>query len=158
MKLAAVMPVYNSGYSVNSVLSQLGPVFWKSIEILIVLDNGSTDDSLEKISRFTVQEPDYAEKVVVHQNRVNLGYGASVSIGIAKMIELGMTHILVIHSDDQTDWKGTVESLIACDDTREFVMASRFHKDADLSGYSVRRRFGNKFFVLLIGRPNLAKP
>jgi GT2 family glycosyltransferase len=59
---------------------------------IIVLDNNSTDDTLEIISPFL-------EKIEFIQLSSNLGFGGANNIGIQKALELGYSHIFLLNQD-----------------------------------------------------------
>lgn len=78
--LSLVMPVYNEASTLRLGLKRLGeadmPVPWE----LIIVDDGSTDDSLAEVDRDLVPS---AERVVVIRNRRNQGKGAALRKGFS---------------------------------------------------------------------------
>lgn len=80
MKLSLVMPVYNEGATLRTVLEALGkvamPVPWE----LIVVDDGSHDGAVDAIERSWV--PD-AEQVTVVKARSNRGKGSALRKGFS---------------------------------------------------------------------------
>ncbi|MFP4636764.1 MAG: glycosyltransferase family 2 protein [Nitriliruptoraceae bacterium] len=80
MKLSLVMPVYNEGATLRTVLERLGtvemPIPWE----LIVVDDGSLDGASERIERAWV--PD-AERVLIVKARENRGKGSALRKGFA---------------------------------------------------------------------------
>ncbi len=78
MKLSLVMPVYNEGPTLRSVLERLGtvdmPVPWE----LIVVDDGSIDGASGAIERDWVPT---AERVLVVKARENRGKGSALRKG-----------------------------------------------------------------------------
>jgi dolichol-phosphate hexosyltransferase len=78
--LSLVMPVYNEGATLKTVLTALGavdmPVPWE----LIVVDDGSTDGASDAIERSWVPK---AERVRVVKARENRGKGSALRKGFA---------------------------------------------------------------------------
>ena len=80
MKLSLIMPVYNEGATLHTVLKQLGtvdmPVPWE----LIIVDDGSTDGAVDGIL------PDWvpsAERIRVVKAKRNRGKGSALRKGFA---------------------------------------------------------------------------
>jgi dolichol-phosphate hexosyltransferase len=80
-KLSLVMPVYNEGSTLQTILEALGkvamPVPWE----LIIVDDGSSDGATDRIDRAWI--PD-AERVVVIKARQNRGKGSALRRGFAE--------------------------------------------------------------------------
>lgn len=80
MKLSLVMPVYNEGPTLRTVLEQLGkvemPIPWE----LIVVDDGSHDGAVDQIERSWVPG---AERVLVVKARENRGKGSALRKGFS---------------------------------------------------------------------------
>lgn len=80
MKLSLVMPVYNEGATLQTVLEALGkvemPVAWE----LIVVDDGSDDDAVDRIQREWVPS---AERVLIVKARQNRGKGSALRKGFS---------------------------------------------------------------------------
>ncbi|MFW5899281.1 MAG: glycosyltransferase family 2 protein [Jiangellaceae bacterium] len=80
MKLSLVMPVYNEGATLRTVLERLGTVQLTIPWELIVIDDGSTDGASDRIERAWV--PD-AERVLIVKARENRGKGSALRKGFA---------------------------------------------------------------------------
>jgi glycosyltransferase involved in cell wall biosynthesis len=90
-KVSVIIPAYNrSDYIDQTILSVLNQSY-PNIE-LIVVDDGSTDDTYEKIQA-------YGDKLTLlsHANRGNKGQSASINLGLAKV---GGKYIAILDSDD----------------------------------------------------------
>ena len=91
-KTAAVLPAFNAGRHLDSVISDLDDFVPR--ERIIVVDDGSSDDTNE-VAR--------ASGVVVVQHEANQGKGAALVSGARKAIELGMDYIITLDADGQHD-------------------------------------------------------
>ncbi len=68
---------------------------------LFVVDNASTDDSYERLSRSEpLAKRSYCELV---QSGGNLGYAGGNNVGIRRAIACGCTHICVLNNDTELD-------------------------------------------------------
>lgn len=68
---------------------------------LFVVDNASTDDSYERLSRSeSLAKRSYCELV---QSGGNLGYAGGNNVGIRRAIACGCTHICVLNNDTELD-------------------------------------------------------
>ncbi len=80
MKLSLVMPVYNEGDTLQQVLKRLGEVDLQIPFELVIVDDGSTDDAVDRIDRSWVPN---AEEVLVVSARRNQGKGAALRKGFS---------------------------------------------------------------------------
>ena len=80
MKLSLIMPVYNEGPTLRTVLEQLGkvdmPVPWE----LIIVDDGSHDGAVDGVERSWVPS---ADQVLVVKARRNRGKGSALRKGFS---------------------------------------------------------------------------
>ncbi len=80
MKLSIIIPVYNEESTLEELLAQVIAVELKAglEKEIIVVDDGSTDGSLEVMQRIQLAQ---ADLVKVHASPVNFGKGAAVRLG-----------------------------------------------------------------------------
>lgn len=90
MKVVAIIPVYNEGRHVRSVIDQTK----KHVDAAIVVDDGSTDD--------TVQHAEQAGAVVIRHPH-NLGKGAACRSGFYAAMKLEADVIITLDGDGQHD-------------------------------------------------------
>lgn len=89
-KVATIIITYNGSYWIRKCLEHL----FQSSETshLIIVDNNSTDDTIEIIRPFL-------GKIELIQLPSNLGFGGANNIGIQRALELGFSHIFLLNQD-----------------------------------------------------------
>lgn len=146
-----VIPMRNSGSMIGKVINELNSAQGISSADLIILDNDSSDNSVE-ITNFAFSNSELmtGDKSVI-QNKMNLGYGGSLIEGLSWGLAKNYDWFYVLHSDDQADWKRVFESLdeVVNRGECEVVLTSRFHANARYAGYSKRRVVGNLIFKVI---------
>lgn len=87
---------------IDAVLEQT----YENFHILLI-DNGSHDESLEKLTRF-----ENHEKITFHKEPVNLGFAGGVNVGIRLAIKEGYEYTVLLNNDAVVtkDW---LEKLVA---------------------------------------------
>ena len=97
MKNCVIIPVYNSENLIANVLKSVS----QHIENLIVINDGSTDGTLDAIHRCGLdpQSPDRTFTLVSYPK--NSGKGYALQCGFRKASEMGFTHALTMDADGQ---------------------------------------------------------
>ncbi len=90
-KICIIMPAYNEADAIGGVLDKLMPMAIENGWEVIVIDDGSSDDT-DKIAE------EYGAKVLTHSH--NRGYGASLSTGVKAT---NADVVVFIDSDGQQD-------------------------------------------------------
>lgn len=100
--VAVVVPNWNGDDSLQDCLDSLLNQSLKSL--VIVVDNGSTDKSLEILDKYS--------KITVIKHQKNLGFAGGVNAGIKKAMELDYEYIALFNNDAIAD-KNWLQSLYA---------------------------------------------
>jgi glycosyltransferase involved in cell wall biosynthesis len=82
IELSVIAPVYNEQELIGDFLSELSEVL-NSLKIsyeIIVVDDGSTDSSIEKVKRW--HKNNYLHKVIVVRHVINRGHTVSLNSGL----------------------------------------------------------------------------
>lgn len=95
-RFSIIIPVYNAEDSIVVCLNKIAKQTFPDFELVIVND-GSKDNSLEAINDFTAQHPAMSINVI---DQDNAGAGAARNTGISKA---GGEYIVYIDSDDYVD-------------------------------------------------------
>lgn len=87
----AVFVNWNNGQDVIDSCKTI--LSYNDVEKTIVVDNGSTDNSL------TLLKKSYSKQLVIIENGTNLGFAKAANRGIKKALELGADYIIVLNPD-----------------------------------------------------------
>lgn len=123
MKTAFLIPVYNHGATLKTVISSLE----NYRQSVIVIDDGNNEENRELIDEAVshFKNSSLIPEIILVKNEKNLGKGASVINGVKKAAELGFTHIFQLDSDGQHD-TGAVSA---------FLEASEKNPNSIICGY-----------------------
>jgi len=92
-KVAALIPAYNAGRFIAGVIERI--LKNEIVDKVIVVDDGSTDDTAAIVSRFP--------RAVLIRHEKNKGYGGAQKSLYAKALELGFDATVILHADGQHD-------------------------------------------------------
>ena len=110
--LSIVIPVYNEEAVIGEVLKELISIAQGKDWEIIVVDDGSLDNSADIVLQFNVK---------LMRNPVNKGYGASLKYGIK---EAKADHVLIMDGDGQHD-PSEIDHLLKYADDYDLVIGSR---------------------------------
>jgi len=110
--LAIVIVTYNSGDSIGRLLSSIGPAYPGEVPQVIVVDNGSTDDTLMRVAEFP-----WVETIMCANN----GYAAGINRGVERSPQV-RAHLIL--NPDLELKPGAITALLAeLDDPHVGVVA-----------------------------------
>lgn len=132
MNVVAVIPAYNEGTTIGSVVTETAPY----VDEVVVVDDESTDDTAD-IAR------DHGAAVVSHI--VNTGVGGAVRTGYQYAIRHGYDFVAQIDGDGQHD-PSYLPELLAVAEDKDMVIGSRYLNES-IEDYSLIRRAGINFFT-----------
>ncbi len=98
-KVFIIILNWNGAKDTIDCLKSLENIDYPDFEILVV-DNGSTDDSVLKIKS---QISNLKNKVVLIENKENLGFPAGNNVGIKYALEYGADYVLLLNNDTVVD-------------------------------------------------------
>jgi dolichol-phosphate mannosyltransferase len=127
LRLAIIVPVFNEGLRIESVLKELLIEFDEILTSLIIVDDCSTDDTSNVLSVFMESN----DKCKVFRNSSNLGHGPSVMEGLRIASEGTSTHVLTYDGD----------GYLRCDDIMKGIRSANLNeKDTVLEMVRVHRQ------------------
>jgi glycosyltransferase involved in cell wall biosynthesis len=148
-RILLFIPCYNCAPQIGRVLAQLRRPVGGRIAQTLVLDNGSTDGTLEHA---TAAAACAGRPIMIGRNRGNYHLGGSHKSAFAYAAEHGFSHVIVLHGDDQGRLDDVAKVLDRDDHLRhDACLGARFMPGSRLEGYSAVRRAGNAVFNLLFG-------
>jgi glycosyltransferase involved in cell wall biosynthesis len=90
-KVVVVMPAYNAARTIEQTWREV--VAHPEVDLIIVVDDASQDETLEKASRL--------DKVMTHAHPVNRGYGANQKTCYDLALRHGADIVVMVHPDYQ---------------------------------------------------------
>ncbi|WP_146514046.1 glycosyltransferase [Rubripirellula amarantea] len=139
-KVFMALPAYNEEEALPELLERIGEAFADSnipYEVIVV-DDGSKDDTAKIVSQMSFQMP-----IHLVQHQVNQGLGVTIRDGLREAVDrCGARDIIVTMDADNTHPPGLIERMVqqiheGCD----VVIASRFQPGARVVGVPVERHF-----------------
>jgi len=94
---AIFIPAYNAAKTIGSVLERIPEAFWPTVAQVIVINDGSTDDTDAVVRALAERFP----KVRLVSQPTNRGYGAAVRRGLRLCLETGADFVVCLHADGQ---------------------------------------------------------
>lgn len=140
MKISIIIPAYNEGKTVSEVLSKVCKVQLTNEKELIVINDGSTDDTLEKIKEFQAKK-----HIKIINNETNLGKGKS----IVKALKLVSGNVVLIQDADlEYDPKDIPKIIRMFDDKNvQVVYGSRILENNPISHWTFS--FGGRLLTTI---------
>ena len=133
MKLSVVVPCYNEAKNIPLILSGFEKVIKRDDIEVVLVNNGSTDDSARVFENLL---PDYAFARLVNVVE-NKGYGFGILAGLEQS---GGTYIGWTHADMQTDPADVIKALTIIENGNE---SENIYVKGDRKG----RPFFDQFFT-----------
>lgn len=93
VKIFVVFVNFNNGEDIMYSCRQFLP--FKEVRGIVVVDNGSTDGSLQKLLKVSRKN----RKLLIIQNRQNFGFGKAANMGIKKALAMGADRIALLNPD-----------------------------------------------------------
>ena len=112
MKVSVVTPNYNGIKFLNNYFETL-LIQSRFIEEIIIIDNASTDGSIEFIEEF-IKSPNYPIDIRLIKNEENLGFAPAVNQGIALA---KCEYIYSLNNDVELEWNALDEIINAMEDS-----------------------------------------
>jgi glycosyltransferase involved in cell wall biosynthesis len=142
MSIGVAVPAYNEQSLIGKTLSTI-PDF---VDHIAVINDGSKDDTLQEIKKYAKKDI----RIVILDNKKNLGIGGSLKRGLKKLAELDCDLSAIMAGDAQMD-PNQLHKMI--DDMLErkldFIKANRFMHLEALESMPKFRRVGNIIVTIL---------
>ncbi len=134
---------YNCEKQIGRVLNPLSKEMAGRFEKILLIDNGSTDKSIE-IATAIIKEKGI-ENFAVARNDENYGIGGSHKVAFLQGLEHGTDYVVILHGDNQVQTEEVIGLLdvIEASPQDAAVLGSRFMPGSRLVNYSTLRTAGN---------------
>jgi len=142
-KIAVLIPCYNCGEHIKFVIDSITDKSLERISSFIVVDNGSTDNTVNNAVASINQKN--TDKIKVLLNDENYGLGGTHKVGFNYAKENNCDFLVVLHGDGQANPNELDNFLRIIDENPEIdaVLGSRFMDLTLIKNYSRLRTFGN---------------
>ena len=99
MKIGVLVVAYEASSTLEAVLNRIPDGFRSQINVILVCDDASSDDTYQIGMRVKQSRPDLPIEVI--RRPVNLGYGGNQKAGYRWMIDHGLDVVVLLHGDGQ---------------------------------------------------------
>ena len=139
IEIIVVIPVYNEGKSIYDLLCNINKVGVRNLALIIINDK-STDDSLDWINKFKNDNKGICLQVISHED--NLGLGGALNTGLTYCLKNYNFNILFTMDGDNTHDPSLIPNMInEINSGKDIVIASRYRPGAKVSGIPRHRIF-----------------
>jgi len=148
-KILVAIPAYNCAKQIPRVLAGFDKKLLERVDKVIVIDNGSTDDTVAAAKKAATKLK--SPKVEVWQNKQNVNLGGTHKVAFLNGEKMGMDYVAILHGDDQakTPELNRLIDVIEKDPSVGAVLGTRFMKGSKLVGYNWQRIWGNRSINVL---------
>lgn len=141
-RILIFIPMYNCEKQIPRVLANFTEDIQKLFAEILVVDNGSKDQSREAAQE-ALSKLSHIKSTLV-QNKENYSLGGSHKVAFNYALANGFDYCVVLHGDDQ----GSIEDLVSYIKSAEYqnydcFLGARFAQGSILKGYSFIRTAGN---------------
>jgi glycosyltransferase involved in cell wall biosynthesis len=141
------IPAYNAERTIGAVIERIPAALWPTIVAVIVIEDGSQDDTSGAVRRLGARFP----KLRLASHPINRGYGMSVRTGLRLSQETGADYVVCLHADGQYPPEKVPEFLPYMDAHAIDVLQGSRHKDgtARAGGMPVYKVLAGKMLTWL---------
>ena len=141
MKFCIFVPSLNVGHSVRRVLQGITQAVLARTELVLVMDNGSSDNTIAEVQAFLKET--VATQVRLYRNDANYSLGGSTLLAMELAMQAGCDFLISMHSDGQADPADLERFIAAASRGVDFVCGSRLMRGSGVAGYPLPRLWGN---------------
>lgn len=134
-------------HAITGVLESIPDSCLERIGKVLIIDNGSTDHTVEEVLKFILRRQD--ERFELYQNEKNYFLGGSTILAFSMAIAEGYDFLICMHGDGQASSADLLKLIDYSQEDVDLVLGSRLMEGSQVSHYSVARLWGNRFFAWL---------
>ncbi|MES2309884.1 MAG: glycosyltransferase family 2 protein [Verrucomicrobiota bacterium] len=146
-QLVIYLPAYNAADTIVTVLDRIPDQFKNSHMHILVVNDGSTDDTERVTERYAEGNPEIQITLLKHVK--NLGYGATQKTAYQWCIDHQIDVVAMVHADGQYAPEllpQLLEPLLK--NEADLVFGSRISGNPLQGGMPLHRYFGNRFLTI----------
>ncbi len=137
--IVLLLPVFNEGKSIYDLLLNVKKNLNRLVKIIIV-DDKSTDDSVDWVKKFIVEENSLDIEIIYHHQ--NKGLGGALNSGLKYCLDKLNFDILVTMDGDNTHDPSLIPLMVnEIESGKDIVVASRYRQGAVVKGIPKFRIF-----------------
>jgi glycosyltransferase involved in cell wall biosynthesis len=146
MRKLLVIPTYNCEEQIGRLLQKSACIIDKEFEEVLIIDNGSTDKTVDNaINNLKLSN----NRAKVIQNAQNISLGGSLKTGFLYAKNNSFDFVAVLHGDDQAQIEDLKPIFIDLENEKiDLAIGARFHTHSNLICYSHFRKIGNRLLNL----------
>ncbi len=141
-QLYLMLPMYNEETSIIALLENVNRVrkLLKDPFEVVIVDDGSKDNSVNNVKRYSSQHPDFKIKIIPHEK--NMGLGQAMRTGIYYLTKTANDNDIIFTMDaDNTHNPEYMPDMIEkIEEGNEIVIASRYCGGGDEKGLKLHRK------------------
>lgn len=143
-KILVAIPAYRCEKQITRVLDEIDEKLAGRVTEIAVIDNGSPDGTVEAVLAY--KKTGRLPNLHVYRNKDNYNLGGTHKVAFLRAQELGLTHVLILHGDNQakSDEGNLLIDYAEQNEQHQTVLGSRFSKGSKLIGYDQKRIWGNR--------------
>ena len=143
-KVLLAIPAYRCEKQLPRVLDEIDERLASRVHEIAIIDNGSPDDTVG--AALAYKKTGRLKNLHVYQNVDNYNLGGTHKVAFLKAEGMGLTHVIILHGDNQAKSDEANILLDAAEQHPETqtVLGSRFSKGSKLKGYDWKRIGGNR--------------
>ncbi|MCW2675517.1 MAG: glycosyltransferase family 2 protein [Modestobacter sp.] len=144
MNVVIAIPAYNCAPQIGRVLDEITDEVATRVSEIWVIDNRSTDDTLERALEH--RRTGRLTNLRVFRTRQNNSLGGTHKVAFEHARAAGHTHVVILHGDNQakSDEVGLLLDHAQAHPETQTVLGSRFSRGSLLQGYDAKRVWGNR--------------
>lgn len=143
-KVLIAIPAYNCEKQIARTLSEIDDRLAARVHEIAVIDNGSPDGTVQ--AALDYKKTGRLKNLHVYQNTDNYNLGGTHKVAFLRAEQLGLTHVLILHGDNQakSDEGNLLLDYAEGHPDTQTVLGSRFSKGSKIKGYDWKRIAGNR--------------
>ena len=143
-KVLLAIPAYRCEKQINRVLDEIDDRLAGRVHEIAIIDNGSPDNTVGVALDY--KKKGRLKNLHIYKNKDNYNLGGTHKVAFLRATKLGLTHVLILHGDNQakSDEAHRLLDYVEQHPETQTVLGSRFSKGSVLIGYDWKRIMGNR--------------